>query len=49
MMCAKIAIVAIKLHTYRRVCKNKIAHRLYSVQKFDDFMIFAKYILQMMK
>lgn len=49
MTCAKIAIVATNLHTYLRVCKNKIAHRPHSVQKFGDFMIFAKYILQMMK
>lgn len=48
-MCAKT-----KLHIMHDVCKNcnrrnKIAHILYSVQKFGVFMIFAKYILQMMK
>ena len=49
MKCAKIAIIATNLHTYLRVCKNKTAHRLYSVQKFDDFMIFANNKFQMMK
>lgn len=35
-------------HTYE-CAKNEIAHRLHSVQKFDDFMIFANYKLQIMK
>ena len=48
-MCAKT-----KLHTVNDVCKNcncrnKIAHRTCSVQKFDVFMNFANNTLQMMK
>ena len=49
MTCAKIAIVATKLHTYHQVCKNKIAHKTCSVQKFGVFMNFANNTLQMMK
>ena len=48
-MCAKIAIVATKLHIHQQVCKNKIAHKRFSVQKFDVFMNFANNTLQMMK
>ena len=49
MTCAKIAIVGTKLHTYHQVCKNKIAHKRYSVQKFGVFMNFENNTLQMMK
>lgn len=49
MTCAKIAIVITKLHIHLQVCKNKIAHNTYSVQKFDVFMNFANNTLQMMK
>ena len=49
MTCAKIAIVATKLHIYHQVCKNKIAHNTCSVQKFGVFMNFANNTLQMMK
>ena len=48
-MCAKIAIVATKLHIHHQVCKNKIAHNTCSVQKFGVFMNFANNTLQMMK
>ena len=34
---------------YLQVCKNKIAHNTFSVQKFDVFMNFANNTLQMMK
>ena len=47
--CAKIAIVVIKLHIHHQVCKNKIAHKTSSVQKFGVFMNFANNTLQMMK
>ena len=47
--CAKIAIVATKLHIHQQVCKNKIAHKTCSVQKFGVFMNFANNTLQMMK
>ena len=47
--CAKIAIVVTKLHMHHQVCKNKIAHKTCSVQKFVVFMIFANNTLQMMK
>ena len=43
-MCAKT-----KLHTVNDVCKNKIAHKTCSVQKFGVFMNFANNTLQMMK
>ena len=49
MTCAKIAIVATKLHIHHQVCKNKIAHKTCSVQKFGVFMNFANNTLQMMK
>ena len=49
MTCAKIAIVATKLHIHQQVCKNKIAHKTCSVQKFSGFMNFANNTLQMMK
>ena len=49
MTCAKIAIVATKLHIHHQVCKNKIAHKTSSVQKFGVFMNFANNTLQMMK
>lgn len=49
MTCAKIAIVATKLHIHHQVCKNKIAHNTCSVQKFGVFMNFANNTLQMMK
>ena len=48
-MCAKIAIVVTKLHMYLYVCKNKIAHKTFSVQKFGVFMNFENNTLQMMK
>ena len=47
--CAKIAIVVTKLHIHHQVCKNKIAHKTCSVQKFGVFMNFANNTLQMMK
>ena len=49
MTCAKIAIVVTKLHIHHQVCKNKIAHKTCSVQKFGVFMNFANNTLQMMK
>ena len=49
MTCAKIAIIATKLHTHNQVCKNKVAHNTCSVQKFGAFMNFANNTLQMMK
>ena len=49
MTCAKIAIVATKLHIHQQVCKNKIAHKRCSVQKFGVFMNIANSTLQMMK
>ena len=49
MTCAKITIDVTKLHTSIQVCKNKIAHVICCVQKFDDFMTFANNTLQMMK
>ena len=49
MTCAKITIVVTKLHTYLQVCKNKIAHNTYSVQKIGIFMNFANNTLQMME
>ena len=49
MTCAKIAIVVTKLHIHNQVCKNKIAHKTCSVQKFGVFMNFANNTLQMMK
>ena len=49
MTCAKIAIVVTKLHIHHQVCKNKIAHKACSVQKFGVFMNFANNTLQMMK
>ena len=47
--CAKIAIVVTKLHMHHQVCKNKIAHKRCSVQKFGVFINFANNTLQMMK
>lgn len=47
--CAKIAIVITKLHIHHQVCKNKIAHKTCSVQKFGVFMNFVNNTLQMMK
>ena len=47
--CAKIAIVVTKLHIHQQVCKNKIAHKICSVQKFGVFMNFENNTLQMMK
>ena len=47
--CAKIAIIVTKLHTFLQVCKNKIAHNTYIVQKFGVFMNIANNTLQMMK
>ena len=49
MKCAKITIVATKLHMYLQLCKNKIAHNTFSVQKFGVFMYFANNTVQMMK
>ena len=49
MTCAKIAIVVTKLHIHHQVCKNKIAHKTCSVQKFGVFMNIANNTLQMMK
>ena len=49
MTCAKIAIVVTKLHIHNQVCKNKIAHKTCSVQKFGVFMNFANNTLQIMK
>lgn len=49
MTCAKIAIIVTKLHIHHQVCKNKIAHNTFSVQKFGVFMNFANNTLQMMK
>ena len=37
------------LHIALYVCKNKIAHKTSSVQKFGVFMNFANNTLQMMK
>ena len=49
MTCAKITIIVTKLHIHHQVCKNKIAHKTCSVQKFGAFMNFVNNTLQMMK
>lgn len=49
MTCAKITIIVTKLHIHQQVCKNKIAHNTFSVQKIGVFMNFANNISQIMK